>query len=192
VTKINIYFLTSQPNLGFRQFGQNPHDGIRRKEGSYRKDRYLKIDMSQGLTQPVAPSEDHYQMDEIDGITQAGHLRNPSTESIVSLPLDSAHQGEYGIGHHRHVHPTETPTDFQVGHAGDAPQPVLIHRHREEISTHQHQQGTTHRQGPVSLDVISQQEVSTKAREVMEHRGGIPRSIRPTLRETTDEYRASR
>ena len=109
-------------------------------------------------------------MNKVNGITHDRHLRNPSAESIVSLPLDTAHQGEYGIRHHHHVHSTETPTNFKIGHASNTLQPVLIHRHRKEIATYQHQQGITHRQGSISLDVVPQKLVNvyntTKIRRI--------------------------
>ena len=141
--------------------------------------------MCQRFTQQVTPEVDEHDMDKIHGITQHGITAYPAAERIVSLPLDTTYQREHGIGHQHHIRATETPTDFQIGDAGYTLQPILVNCYREEITSHQQQQGITHRQGTVSLDVITQHEVSGKAREVMEHR----RRIHPTLRETKDEYK---
>ena len=51
---------------------------------------------------------------------------------------------EHGIRHHHHIHTTETPTYFQVGHHGDTRQTILIDCYSKEITTHKYQQRSTH------------------------------------------------
>ena len=138
MTKIYIIFLTSQPNLRFRQFGEHPHHGIRREESTESDHGDLNINFRKGIAQPSVPNEDHHKMNEIDGIAQPGNLTDPPTEATVALPLDAAHQREDCICHDGHVHPTEAPTNFQIGDHRHASQPILKYRHREEIASHQH------------------------------------------------------
>ena len=116
-------------------------------------------------------------MNEIDGIAQPGNLTDPPTEATVALPLDAAHQREDCICHDGHVHPTEAPTNFQIGDHRHASQPILKYRHREEIASHQHQPSIAYGQGTVSFDVISQDKIAGKTREVMEHRSRIPKTF---------------